>query len=880
MSNPAAKTSAQPPATKSGRKTRQVRRRGPARNDEDDDIIERAALSGTESDISLSDGDPESEDEGEDEGINQTATGLTAEAKVDDVTPGAPEASTTPPLTDAATPPHANGTSSNEASHIWSDMVATEQIEGKHNDESDLPVIDFADLLLAPVDEILNKAEAAATIPASASAVPEPTPNPAAQPAAPVIPKTHAKPKSVAARETYLAKLKDDPAYTPRVGQFWGHDDRLMDKELRGMSDWWKGRWTGRGRGGGRGGFAGRGGRGGRGGAEGADGTAEPREMVMWSHDGYEELIRQGEGRHRGRRGGGVGLDSTQGWFKEREGRGGRGGSGNGNGNGGARGGQGSSSSSTRGGGGGQPVRSNMQNEIQAQLQAQAAAQIASSTASASKANQAQTPATAAETTPVAGSSTAAATPPVTKPPPKAPKAVVDPKVKVKSLLAQASMDRAAASAKSVVAQAKDEVAAAKSNDTDPPTSSIAPAAASVVTPAPVPSSVRVNLPRPPPTAPKAMRQNQHQGGGPSGRQRQAQMQTPAVSVPSKASLPAQNLTFGTAEPAAATKIPSPSISSHPTTQPDPAPAPSPSTQPLAPPSLQPNPGYSYVALPPGIAMGESGLLYEVATGRPVVLNQPQPQLPQPTPPPSLPLPPPPPAAVPQPQPAPMYNPRPILHSQTAAAVGARSFIPQHVLNTMPQHTPDLGGGGHGGYPYGAGSPTPPGGDSSRATPTFFAPPRSGGKVQIRAPDSASTAAKEKPLYASSPISPTYQSQHPHQQRPSYDQTYYGGGGNTYYNHNPLSSQQNTGGATPYAVSQGDDGYYGGAYYPQQPYGAYNVGPPGGDYGFVAAGGMVGDGLYVGSAAYPTQDNRDVHQPQQHQQHAVHGFQQGQQVYY
>jgi hypothetical protein len=26
------------------------------------------------------------------------------------------------------------------------------------------------------------------------------------------------------------------------VGEFWGHDDRLLDKDLRSLSGWWRGR--------------------------------------------------------------------------------------------------------------------------------------------------------------------------------------------------------------------------------------------------------------------------------------------------------------------------------------------------------------------------------------------------------------------------------------------------------------------------------------------------------------------------------------------------------------------------------------------------------------------------------------------------------------
>lgn len=71
-------------------------------------------------------------------------------------------------------------------------------------------------------------------------------------------------PEYVNAREAYAARLAADPSYTPRVGRFWSHDDRLAPQELRPLTNNWRGR-GGRGRGGGDGMRGGRGGsRGGR----------------------------------------------------------------------------------------------------------------------------------------------------------------------------------------------------------------------------------------------------------------------------------------------------------------------------------------------------------------------------------------------------------------------------------------------------------------------------------------------------------------------------------------------------------------------------------------------------------------------------------------
>ena len=98
-------------------------------------------------------------------------------------------------------------------------------------------------------------------------------------------------------RETYRNRLQD-PSYVPTVGEFWGHDDRLLDKELRGLSGWWRGRWYK-----GRGGYTGRG----RGGYSGGGGfewdqpqeeaNTHPSEQQTWGHDGFEEMKKKEEQR-------------------------------------------------------------------------------------------------------------------------------------------------------------------------------------------------------------------------------------------------------------------------------------------------------------------------------------------------------------------------------------------------------------------------------------------------------------------------------------------------------------------------------------------------------------------------------------------------------
>ena len=95
-------------------------------------------------------------------------------------------------------------------------------------------------------------------------------------------------------RETYRNRLQD-PSYVPTVGEFWGHDDRLLDKDLRSLSGWWRGRWHK-----GRGGYSGRG----RGGRPGfgwdqpqEEANTHPSEQQTWGHDGFEEMKKKEEQR-------------------------------------------------------------------------------------------------------------------------------------------------------------------------------------------------------------------------------------------------------------------------------------------------------------------------------------------------------------------------------------------------------------------------------------------------------------------------------------------------------------------------------------------------------------------------------------------------------
>ncbi|CAK5262564.1 unnamed protein product [Mycena citricolor] len=99
------------------------------------------------------------------------------------------------------------------------------------------------------------------------------------------------------ARQAYQSRLESDPSFVPVVGEFWGHDDRLLDKDLRSLSGWWRGRWQTRGRA--RGGFAfrGRGGPFNRPALSAPESEPQPNSPVdrAWTHDGFEEMRRREE---------------------------------------------------------------------------------------------------------------------------------------------------------------------------------------------------------------------------------------------------------------------------------------------------------------------------------------------------------------------------------------------------------------------------------------------------------------------------------------------------------------------------------------------------------------------------------------------------------
>ncbi|KAI0316204.1 hypothetical protein OF83DRAFT_1164457 [Amylostereum chailletii] len=208
-------------------------------------------------------------------------------------------------------------------------MVADEAANGT----ADLPVIDFADLdahhaklkRAVPRKQAkkMNKnvpppppiARATSAPAASPSPVP---PSPVREPSPPLPPPHHETDASApprrgqTARQAYQERLESDPSFVPKVGGFWGHDDRLLDKDLRSLSPWWRGRWQGRGAPRGRGRFNNAFIARGRGGAfppspttaESAQQDAPPLvEEVLppvereWNHDGFEEMKKRDEQR-------------------------------------------------------------------------------------------------------------------------------------------------------------------------------------------------------------------------------------------------------------------------------------------------------------------------------------------------------------------------------------------------------------------------------------------------------------------------------------------------------------------------------------------------------------------------------------------------------
>ncbi|KAJ8086964.1 hypothetical protein PM082_005789 [Marasmius tenuissimus] len=283
------------------KKTRLIRRRGRAKGTMDsDDEIEREARTDSESedDSSLASSDSESEPEDIVDGSPHPLTPSTSESPQE----AQPKSKSTDGI---------NGHSSFFASSgNWSEMVADETANGP----ADLPVIEFSELdshvVPVPISSRKSKkslkkdassrkqASISEIVPEKAESVPSPPPDSPRGPPARSMPRRGA---GQTARQAYQQRLDNDPSYVPTVGEFWGHDDRLLDKDLRSLSGWWRGRWQGRARG--------------RGFMRGKLGIRnafrmpdQPSEDVpesdeappverAWTHDGFEEMKRNEERR-------------------------------------------------------------------------------------------------------------------------------------------------------------------------------------------------------------------------------------------------------------------------------------------------------------------------------------------------------------------------------------------------------------------------------------------------------------------------------------------------------------------------------------------------------------------------------------------------------
>ncbi len=315
------------------RKRRAVKRRGRAKDEFDsDEEIEREVRTDSETDDDNSSIDSDSDSE-------SSSSDPHADAHSEVVTPSTTQS---PPPVELDR--LANGVAKDHSSRRagifadatnWAEMVAGEA----ENGAADLPVIDFADMgpsrhePRAPSPARRSRKshkEGKKSSAARSTSAPPPPASPAPdsttqlkpveeahkEDAEPVASTSHAPPQAAfpshsrgqSARQAYQQRLENDPSFVPKVGEFWGHDDRLLDKDLRSLSGWWRGRWQSRGRG--RGAFSMRGrGRGGYfpGGPdrpspqdEGAtqDEQAEvPPSERQWTHDGFEEMKKRDERR-------------------------------------------------------------------------------------------------------------------------------------------------------------------------------------------------------------------------------------------------------------------------------------------------------------------------------------------------------------------------------------------------------------------------------------------------------------------------------------------------------------------------------------------------------------------------------------------------------
>ncbi|EJU06362.1 hypothetical protein DACRYDRAFT_19548 [Dacryopinax primogenitus] len=298
--------------TRKARSVRHARRRRRGEEEDSEDEIVRDAGSESESEREEL---VDSEEESDVDDVEEPPTlvpSVNGKATISTTVEVAPSESTIPTATK------------------WSDMVTSELDGGA---DASLPIIDFA--------EMGSVTPSASAAPVTTAPVPNEVESVSVKASASTSSGKTSSKTGPSARQAYLQRLENDPQFIPRVGAFWGHDDRLLDKGLRSMSPWWRDRQMafrargGMGRGGSEGGSRGRGrGRagaayyGGRGEAEAShtpvhapatgpvpDTEAVPSALeaslavpvpapvppppppahpsdLPWGHDGYEELKR------------------------------------------------------------------------------------------------------------------------------------------------------------------------------------------------------------------------------------------------------------------------------------------------------------------------------------------------------------------------------------------------------------------------------------------------------------------------------------------------------------------------------------------------------------------------------------------------------------
>ncbi|KIK96065.1 hypothetical protein PAXRUDRAFT_826377 [Paxillus rubicundulus Ve08.2h10] len=320
----------------SSRKTRTVRRRGRGKDDlESDDEFVREIATDSGSD----DDDQSSVDYSTDSDTEIVTEDVLSNGHSRILTPNTTQSSADVPSALKPTKDLDGQRGFFEDSGNWSEMVAEEISRGP----AELPVIDFADLTGPTFDQRSLKGPSsrkpvkpskrppvkrAVSAPmVDHPAVPPPPPAPASddQHDEPMTDRPFASTsrqssqsdvrRGQSARQAYQQRLETDPSYVPTVGEFWGHDDRLLDRDLRSLSGWWRGRRQGRGRGRGafdRGYMRGRG----RGGAfmgpnpgpRGSQSEEDPQDSQTpstevpridqtWTHDGFEEMRKRDEKR-------------------------------------------------------------------------------------------------------------------------------------------------------------------------------------------------------------------------------------------------------------------------------------------------------------------------------------------------------------------------------------------------------------------------------------------------------------------------------------------------------------------------------------------------------------------------------------------------------